>query len=354
MKNEVVAGKKNGRTARVLLLSLISLLFLLHASFFMSCSSSDGVFRMEGRFLNLNQGEFYIYNADKGWKDTISIRDGRFTYEIGMTDTTILALIFPNQSEIPIFARSGANLKIKGDASHLRGTEVEGTKENEEMTAFRLRAAKMTPPEIAEEASKYILAHPASQVSYYLLQHYFLLSLEPNYPQAKKLCDAMLKATPANGTIVRLNKQLTSLAASPVGGKIPTFKATDMNGKSVSNSQLKSDVNIVMAWSTWSYESKNIMKAVRRLQKKDASRMAVVSICVDASPSQARLFLRSDSISWPNICDGKMWLSPAMQQLGFAAMPSNLIADKKGKIICRDLTTVKAMEEKIQSLLDKK
>lgn len=354
MRNEAVAGKKNGHTARIVSLLLTLTLLLSHASFFMSCSSNDGIFRLEGRFRNLNQGEFYIYNADKGWKDTIAIRDGRFTYEIGMSDTTILALIFPNQSEIPIFACSGADLQIKGDASHLRGTEVEGTEENEEMTAFRLRAAKMTPPEITEEAGKYIMGHPASPVSFYLLQHYFLLSPEPDYPQAKKLCDAMLKATPANGTIVRLNKQLTSLAASPVGGKIPSFKATDMNGKTVNNSLLKSDVNIVMAWASWNYESKNILKAVHKLQKKNADKIAVVSICIDASASQARLMFKHDSISWPNVCDGKMWQSPVIQKLGFAAMPANFIADKKGKILCRDLTTVKAIEEKIQSLLDKK
>ena len=86
------------------------------------------------------------------------------------------------------------------------------------------------------------------------------------------------------------------------------------------------------------------------LQKKNASRMAVVSICVDASPSQARLFLRSDSISWPNVCDGKMWESPLLTQLGVSTVCSNIITDKRGFIVARNLDSSK-LSEKLESLL---
>ena len=61
-----------------------------------SCGSDDGRFRLEGRFRNLNQGEFYIYNTAEGWKDTIPVRDGRFVYERPMPEATTLRLIFPN------------------------------------------------------------------------------------------------------------------------------------------------------------------------------------------------------------------------------------------------------------------
>lgn len=48
-----------------------------------SCGTSSDRFKIEGRFLNLNQGEFYVYSNDGGISgvDTIKVNGGRFTYE---------------------------------------------------------------------------------------------------------------------------------------------------------------------------------------------------------------------------------------------------------------------------------
>ena len=124
----------------------------------------------------MNQAELYIYHPDQGWKDTIAVRDGRFTYSVQLKDTCMLFLIFPNFSEMPVFAHSGAKISIEGDASHLRETEIKGTKTNEAMTAFRLRANNLTPPEVINAASDYIGKNPSSPVSLYLLRHYFILT----------------------------------------------------------------------------------------------------------------------------------------------------------------------------------
>ena len=48
-----------------------------------SCGSRSGHFKLEGRLLNLNQGEFYIYSTDGVFAgiDTIKVDGGRFAYE---------------------------------------------------------------------------------------------------------------------------------------------------------------------------------------------------------------------------------------------------------------------------------
>ena len=130
-----------------------------------ACGETGTRFHLEGKFKNINQGEFYLCDFDNGTKDTISLRDGRFTYDKDMPDTVVLTLIFPNFSELPIIATPGGNIKMEGDVSHLKETEITGTEENELLTGFRLQTKEMMPPAVKQKAEEFILKHPASPVS---------------------------------------------------------------------------------------------------------------------------------------------------------------------------------------------
>lgn len=339
----------NLKTTQTRRLSVLS--FLAFLLFLCSCSSSERGFQLEGRFKNLNHGEFYIYHPTEGWKDTITVHDGRFTYRKAISDTITLRLIFPNFSEMPIFAMPNARIKMEGDASHLRATEIEGTDDNEEMTGFRLRTSQMTPPEVVATAEKQIRENPQSLVSIYLLRRYFLEIAKPDFKKAYELCQILYKSMPQNREIEMLVKQLSALKGAQEGDKLPTFKATDMEGKTITNAQLKAEVNVVLAWASWNYDSKGILTTVRKMEKTHGKRLAVVSICIDANTREAKQLFKTDSITWPNICDGQMWQTDLMQKMGFGALQANVIADKNGKVLFRNLASAKEMETKLKSLL---
>ena len=55
-------------------------------------------------------------------------------------------IVFPNFSEQPVFAEPGKSVTIKGDASHLKEIEIEGTDENKLMNGFRQQIAKLRLP----------------------------------------------------------------------------------------------------------------------------------------------------------------------------------------------------------------
>ena len=82
---------------------IISLIFIIALT---SCGVSSGHFKLEGKFLNMNQGEFYVYSTDGGIDgvDTIKVVGGRFSYEMPCTESHTLMIVFPNFSEQPIFA----------------------------------------------------------------------------------------------------------------------------------------------------------------------------------------------------------------------------------------------------------
>lgn len=325
------------------------ILFLILLAVF-SCSKQDDRFKLEAQFKNLNQGEFYIYDCNTGEKDTIAVNDGRFTYERQLTDTLILSVIFPNYSEIPVFATPGGEVKMEGDASHLRDTEIKGTPDNDLMTAFRLKTNDMTPPEAEAEAEKYIGLHPDSPVSLYLLQKYFLQSITPDYAKAYSLCEKLRQKQPQNQHVARLLTQLEAMKTYTTDGMLPDFQAISTGGDTVTNATMRAEVNVIMVWSTWSYESQQPMRTLSKLKKKYPERLKVLSICIDASPSEGKGVLERDSVTWPNVSDSLMFQSPALAQLGIATLPANIVSNKHGKIIARNLSSTD-LQDKVKLLL---
>lgn len=304
-----------------------------------SCGPSSGYFRLEGRFRNFNQGEFYLYSLEgsRGRMDTIKVADGRFSLEKPIAEPTTYALVFPNFSEIPVFAESGATVDMQGDASHLKEVRLAGTKENELMTEFRLKAAQQTPPEVVKAAEKFVKEHPATASSRYLTDKYFLQRPDPDYKKAAELVTVMAKAQPDNLELQQLRKSLKGLRVLKVGQRLPDFKAVDVRGRKVSNESLSGDINVLAVWATWNYESTNLQRQLRQLKKDYGAKLGLVGICLDACQRDCRSMMDRDSITWPTVCDGRMFDSPPLAQLGIADVPVNIVIDGKGKIIALNI-----------------
>ena len=108
-----------------------------------SCGTDSRHFKLEGRLLNLNQGEFYVYCPDGAMRglDTIKVQAGRFSYITECDAPKTLVIVFPNYTEQPVFAQPGKSVDIEGEASHLKEMKVTGTKDNELMNGFRKQVA---------------------------------------------------------------------------------------------------------------------------------------------------------------------------------------------------------------------
>lgn len=316
-----------------------------------SCGGNNGRFKLEGQFKNMNQAELYLYDIESGQKDTIKVLDGSFTLDKEMKDTTTLILLFPNYSELPILARPGAKVKVKGDVSHLKETEISGNKENEELTAFRKKTNAMLPQQARNEARKFITEHSKSLACHYLLRRYFILSTEPDYKEALRLCGIVLKAQPGDRHLLRLRHQLEQLAKAETTA-LPDFSVIDSKGDTITNAHLHAQANVIQVWAHWDYGSQNTLSLLRRLQKQHHDSIAVVSVSLDATPAEGRYELQRDSINWPNICDGKMWDSPLIRLLGVTSVPANVVADSTGHIVGRNMSNAD-LEKTIKELLNK-
>nr|WP_311453835.1 DUF4369 domain-containing protein [uncultured Prevotella sp.] len=312
-------------------------LFLLLVLMLISCGTRSGHFKMEGRFLHMNQGELYVYSPDGGIDglDTIKIEAGRFAYEIPCSKPATLVIIFPNYSVQPIFAESGGSVEVKADASHLKEMEVKGTDDNELMTKFRKQIANSSPPDELKYAIQFIKDHPESTVSVYLLNRYLIQTETPDYKQAANLLKILLKEQPGNVTLGRLQRQISGLGTLRVGDKLPNFTAKDVNGKLINNATLANQTIIISTWAAWSYESLDFQRALNDAVK--AGKIAALGISVDANPKEVRQALKNDDITFPNVCDGKMLSTPLLKTFGLTTVPDNIVV-RNGKIIERGIT----------------
>lgn len=311
------------RIAYLLFLSLI----------LVSCGTRKGQFKIEGRFLHINQGELYVYSPDGGIDgvDTIKIQAGRFAYETPMNRNATLMLVFPNFSEHPVFAESGGSVDIKADATHLKEMTVDGTDDNELMNSFREQILNASPEEEKKYAEQFIKDHPESIVSNYLVRKYFILAEKRDYKKASELIAMMMKNQPENVSLGLLQTQIKAMAARTAGGTLPSFSATDVNGKTVTDAYLRSGEAVIVVWASWAYESFSMRKILDEAAKASDGRLKVLGICVDASRKACREDMERNNIGFPVICDEQMVDSKLLARLGIGNVPYNLVL-KNGKV----------------------
>jgi len=324
-----------------------NIFFLFLALVLVSCGTDSNHFKIAGRFLNLNQGELYVYSIDGGSSniDTIRVEGGRFSREVECQSPQTLMMVFPNYSEQPIFAEPGKSVDIKADASHLKEMQVKGTKANEAMTAFRQRIANASPPEARQIAAQFINDNPSSPVSNYLLRRFFVATADPSFKQAKELAAILSNEQKDNPQLANLSKQLDALSATETNKTLPAFAGVDAHGRSVSNRDFTAKVGLVFVWSTWNYESMATMRQLKAVWRQNPGKIHIMGICLDAAKRDCLSSTDRDTIPWPNVCDGRLFEGPLVAKLGIRGVNDNIIVSKAGRIVAHGLDNKQMMEE---------
>lgn len=282
--------------------------------------------------------------------DTIKVMDGRFAYAAYVEKPATFVMVFPNFSELPVFAKAGGSVDIQGSASNLKEIEITGTKENDLMTKFRQNTIELTPPEMKKAIIGFVGEHPKSLASMYLVNKYFIQTAEPDYVRASQLVELILKENPEDSRLIQLNKQLKSLRSVTKNKRLPSFAAKDLEGKLINNSSLKGKVNVINAWATWNFESQSIQRELKKLKKKYREQMGIISVCLDGGTKDCKRTVERDTINWSTVCDGKMWESPILVKLGISTVPGNIVTDGQGRILASNLDT-EELKKKIESIL---
>ena len=93
-----------------------------------------------------------------------------------------------------------------------------------------------------------------------------------------------------------------------------------------------------------------MQRQLRTLKKEYGSKLGLIGICLDARKLDCQKIIDRDSINWSMVYDGNMWQTPLVGKLGLAELPGNIVADRSGRIIAKNLS-LQELRDKIKATI---
>ena len=309
------------------------------------CTGHPKEARLEGEFANLEQGEFLIYSTDEALDrlDTLRIVDGIFSYTLPTVQPATLHILYPNQSELVVFAGPGDDIVIKGDAQNLSEVEVSGSEDNELYTEFRQETNGKSVEETKSFAHNYILEYPTHAVSRYLFTTYYLCDEEASVKETTALYDSLCRACPDDLALSKLSSRVRSLGLLRVGNPLPDFSLTLKPGhggngaeqRTIKKGDYDGKLLLIAFWANWKGGSAGAIYRARRLRRELKGKgkdIELISYSLDADESQLYRNEERDSIDFPSYCDFLSLSSPLVQKWGIRELPYIILVTPDGNI----------------------
>lgn len=337
---------------------IVSLLTLL------CCSNHPEQIIIRGRFAHLEQGEFFIYCSQGGGTailDTLHIQDGEFTYETHLDAPAVLQILYPNYSQLAVFATPGDNIELKGDAQHLNAVEAKGNKDNEIYTTFRKETEGLPTKKTIQTARNLILENPTLAVSKYIFSQYYLLSDSTSAKETQEIYDSLCKACPEDASLRKLHNVVQAHNKLKPGNKLPDFAlctrknpfSSTSKSDTIRCSDYKGKYLLMIFWAGWKSGSQSALYRARKLRREmleKGNSLSIISYSLDTDAAMLRDIEKRDSINYPSYCDYQAFNSELTRKWHIRQIPYFILVDTSQRIIASGTDWQHDIEPKTKQL----
>jgi thiol-disulfide isomerase/thioredoxin len=154
-----------------------------------------------------------------------------------------------------------------------------------------------------------------------------------------KLDEGLFAKYPNSAYIKSFHAQVSNQKKLTMGTEAPEINALTPDGKNLALSSLKGKIVLVDFWASWCgpcrAENPNVVKAFKKYNPKGFD---IFSVSLDTDKNKWAAAIAKDGLLWKNhVSDLKGWQSPFVQLYNFNGIPYNVLLDKKGNIIAKNL-----------------
>lgn len=284
----------------------------------------------------MSQGElmFYMPNGPREKFDTVSVREGKFSYAIPNAVESYSILLFPNMSEQVIFVEPGLDVKIEANATQLKAIKISGGKANKLMSKFRNEVMDLPANQVPDKALEYIRQNPASIVSIYLLNKYFVNVDNPNLAQIEDALKVITKAQPEQADMKLLLEKVSALINVSVGKPAPNFEVTDYEGNRHQLADYKGKDLLLIFGATWAEGYREQLRTIHHEMADLQEKPEVINVVMDVNKFMFRAVLR-DSVPGANVSEMGAWQADIVKTYQINTLPTFMLIGKDQKIVER-------------------
>lgn len=205
--------------------------------------------------------------------------------------------------------------------------------------ALRDSLMAVATPAVGEKKrlqKEYIHQHPESYFSLIALKE--MAGGTIDYNMVAPLFNGLAVTTKNSKAGTDFAKRLEIAQATLVGAIAPDFTQNDVSGSPVSLSSFKGRYVLIDFWASWCGpcrgENPNVVKAYQQYKDKG---FTILGISLDNNKDAWVKAIEHDQLSWTQVSDLKYWNNEVAQQYDIRSIPANLLLDKTGKIIAKNL-----------------
>ena len=227
-------------------------------------------------------------------------------------------------------------MEIYGKARELYASYREADQAGDEETAKKLeKDIEAVDDEVQEFQQTYLDENPASFIAPYIVQNLHYGKEADEIEALLEKLDPSLQGSSLVGNITRRVETLKKVA---IGMPAPEFTQNDSLGNPVSLSSFKGKYLLIDFWAAWCSpcraENPNVVSAYQKYTDKG---FEVLGVSLDNSRDKWLKAVKDDGLLWTQVSDLKYWSNEAAALYGISSIPSNLLLDREGVIIKKNL-----------------